>query len=81
MSLQNQEPVYPSLLKVKPKDDEVKDLKYKAEKHEFENILKSLEIDNDYYEKKYKSINKKKIYTSKLEILAGASRAVVAGVL
>ena len=47
----SQEPVYPSLLKVKTKDDEIKDLKYKAEKHDYENILKSLEIDNDYYKK------------------------------
>ena len=75
------EPVYPSLLKVKTKDDEIKDLKYKTEKHDYENILKNLEIDNDYYKKKYKSINKKKIYNSILEILAGASGVVVGSTL
>ena len=32
------------LLKVKTKDDEIKDLKFKTEKHNIENILKSLKI-------------------------------------
>ena len=75
------EPAYPSLLKVKTKGDEIEDLKYKTEKHDYENILKSLEIDNDYYKKKYKSVNKKKIYISILEILAGASGVVVGSTL
>ena len=80
---QNQESPYPilpnevSILKVKTKDDKIEDLKYKAEKHDYENILKSLEFDSDYYKKKYKSVNKKKIYISVLKILAGASGVVV----
>ena len=41
----------PEMLK-KTKDDEIKDLKYKTEKHDHENILKSLKIDNEYYKKK-----------------------------
>ena len=65
---QYHEPVNPAILKVKTKHVERKDLKYKAEKHDHENILKSLEIDNDYYEKEYKSVNKTKIYISILEI-------------
>ena len=32
------------LLKMKTKGDEIKDLKYKTEKHDDENILKSIEI-------------------------------------
>ena len=60
-----------NLLKVTTKDDEIKELKYKTEKHDHENILKSLKIDSDYYKKKYKSLNKKKIYITILEILTG----------
>ena len=37
----------PELLKMKTKDDESKDLKYRAEKHDHDNILKSFKIDND----------------------------------
>ena len=81
MNRQNQEPAYPSLLKVKISDDEIKDLKFKAGKHDYENILKSLEIDNYYYKKKYKSVNRKKIYISILEILAGESGVVVGSTL
>ena len=50
----------PELLKIKTKDDEIKALKYEAEKHDFENKLKSLKIYNDYYRKKNRSSNKKK---------------------
>ena len=49
------------LLKIKTKDDQLKELKYKTEKHDFENILKSLKNDNESYKKKYKSLNKKNI--------------------
>ena len=69
------------LLKITTKDDEIKTLKYKTEKHDYENILKSLKIDNDYYKKKYNSINKKKVYISVLEILSGASGVVVGSTL
>ena len=37
----------PELLKIKTRDDEIKNLKYQTEKHDFENILKSLKIDNE----------------------------------
>ena len=39
----------PELLKIKTKVDDIKDLNYKSEKHDHENILKSLKIDNEYY--------------------------------
>ena len=51
----------PELLKLKTKDDQLKKLQYRTEKHDHENILKSLKIDNEYYKKKYISLNKKKI--------------------
>ena len=40
------------LLKIKTKDDQLKELQYKTEKHDHENILKSLKVDNEYYKKK-----------------------------
>ena len=51
----------PEILKIKARDDEIKNLKYQTEKHDHENILKSLKVDNEYYKKKYKSLNKKKV--------------------
>ena len=66
-NLKDQDGVYSNLmkdaalLKVKTKDDEIKELKYKAEKHDYENILKSLKIDNEFYKKKFKSLSKQKI--------------------
>ena len=48
----------PELLKIITKDDEIKDLNYKTEKHDHENILKSLKIDTEYYTEKYYSSNK-----------------------
>ena len=36
------------LLKIKTKDDEIKDLGYKTEKHDHENIFKSLKTDIEY---------------------------------
>ena len=50
----------PELSKIKTRDDEIKNLKNQTEKHDHENILKSLKIDNENYRKKYKSLNKKK---------------------
>ena len=40
------------LLKIKTRDDEITNLKYQTEKHDHENILKPLKVDNDYYKKK-----------------------------
>ena len=66
----------PELLKIKTRDDEIKNLKYQTEKHDHENILKSLKIDNEYYKKKYKSLNKKKILLIITEILIGSGSAI-----
>ena len=39
----------PKLLKMKTRDDQLKDLRYRSEKHDYENIIKSLKIDNEYF--------------------------------
>ena len=66
----------PELLKIKTKDDQLKELQYSTEKHDHENILKSLKADNENYKKIYKSLNKKKILLIITEILVGTSSAV-----
>ena len=75
--------VYPNLktddvelLKIETKDDQLKELQYKTEKHDFENILKSLKNDNESYKKRYKSLNKKKILLIVTEILIGSGSAI-----
>ena len=66
----------PELLKIKLKDDQLKELQYKTEKHDFENILKSLKNDNESYKKKYESLNKKKVLLIITEILIGSGSAI-----
>ena len=66
----------PELVKIKTRDDEVKNLKYQTEKHDHENILKSLRIDNEFYQTKYKSLIKKNILLIITEILVGTGSAV-----
>ena len=65
----------PELLKIKTRDDEVKELRYKSERHDHENILRSLKSDNESYKKKYKSLNKKKVLLLITEILVGSGLA------
>ena len=64
------------LLKIKTKDDQLKELQFKTEKHDHENILKSLKNDNESIKKKYKSLNKKKILLIITEILVGSGSAI-----
>ena len=45
----------PELLKIKTRDDEIKNIKYQQEKHDHEKHLISLKSDNESYKKKYKS--------------------------
>ena len=66
----------PELLKIKTRDDEIKNLKYQTEKHDHENILKSLKVDNDYYKKKYKNLNKKKVLLIITEVLVGSGSTI-----
>ena len=44
------------------KDDTIRYLQYKTEKHDHEYILKSLKIDSEYYKRKYKNLNQKKVF-------------------
>ena len=62
------------LLKTKTRDDENKNLKYQTEKHDFENIIKSPEIDDEYYKKKYKSLNRVLLFIT--AILVGTGSAI-----
>ena len=64
------------LLKIKTRDDEIKNLKCQTENHDHENILKSLKVDNEFYKKKYKSLNKKKVLLIISEILIGSGSAI-----
>ena len=66
----------PELLKIRSKDDQLKELQYRREKHDFENILKSLKSDNESYKKKYKSLNKKKVLLIVTEVLIGSGSAI-----
>ena len=64
------------MLKIKTQDDELKNLKYQTEKHDHENILKSLKTDNEYYKKKYKNLNKKKVLLIIAEMLVCSASAI-----
>ena len=48
MTYQNLKIQDATFLKKTTKDEKTKDLKYKTEKHDQENILKSLKVDNEY---------------------------------
>ena len=61
---------------MKTRDDEIKDLRHKSEKHDHEKILKSHKIDNEYYKKKYKSLNKKKVILAITETLLGSGSPI-----
>ena len=52
---------YTTLLKITTKDDQLKELQYKTEKYDHENLLKSFKIDNEDFRKKYRNLNKKKV--------------------
>ena len=38
----------PELLKIKTKDDQLKEVQYRQERYDHENILKPLKVDNEY---------------------------------
>ena len=62
----------PELITTKTKDDEIRDLKYKIENHDHQNLLKSLKIDIEYYKKKYNILNKKEVFMIVSENLFGS---------
>ena len=61
----------PSLLKIKTIVDEIKNLRNQTEKHDLEKLLKSMKIDNEYFKKKNKCLNKKKIILIVSDLLIG----------
>ena len=65
----------PELLEIKAKDDQLKELQYKTEEHDHENILKSFKIGNEYYKKKYKNSNEKVLLII-TEILIGSASTI-----
>ena len=71
-NLKNEDPT----LKITTKDDQLRELQFKTEKHDHENILKSPKIDTGYYEKNYKSLNKKKFLLIITENLIGSGSAI-----
>ena len=66
----------PELLKIKTQSDEIKNIKYQTERYDHENLLKGLKVDNEYYKKKYKNLNKKKVFLYITGILIGSASAV-----
>ena len=68
--------IRPELPKMKTKDEEIKDLKYRSKKHDHEKILKSLKFDNENFKKKYKTLNKKKVILVITEILIGSGSVI-----
>ena len=66
----------PELLKIKTRDDEIKNLKYQTEKHKYENILKTFKAEDEKYKKIYKSLYKKKILLIITELLIGSGSAI-----
>ena len=67
----------PEMLKIKTKDDQLKELQRKTEKHYHEIILKSLY----YYRKNYKSLSKKQIFLNLCEFLFGSSSTIISPTL
>ena len=63
----------PDLLQLKTRDHEVKNPKYQTENYNHAIIWKSLKIDIEYYKKKCKSLNKKKVFIIITEILTGSA--------
>ena len=66
----------PELLKKETRYDGIKNSKYQTEKHDPENILKSLKIYKEYIEIKYKSLNKKKVIIIITEFLFGRASTI-----
>ena len=69
------------LLKIRIKDDEIKDSKNKTEKHNKKNILKSLKLENECYEKKNNSLIKKEVFLFITGILIGSGSAITSSTL
>ena len=76
MAYQNLKNEDPTLLQITTKDGEIKELKYRTEKDDHGNVLQSFKTDKEYYKKKYKSLNKKKVLLIITENLLGSRSAI-----
>ena len=63
-------------LEIETKNDQLKKLQNKIEKHDHENILKSLKIDNENYKTKYKPLDKKKVLLIITETIIGSASTI-----
>ena len=54
----------------------MKELPYKTDKRDLENVLKSLDIDNEYYRRKHKSLNKKEVLFIITEVFMGSASTI-----
>ena len=52
---------YTELLRKKSKYAEIKESRFETEKHDYENVFKSLNFEIEYFRKKYKKLIKKNI--------------------
>ena len=68
-------------MKIKTRDDEIKNLKYQAKKDDHERIFKSLEIDIDYFKKEHKNLYKKKVLLNFTEFFSGSRSAISSSTL
>ena len=71
----------PELFKVTTKDEQLKKVQIKTEKHDHENVLKSLRMNNEFFRKKYNSSNKKKVLLIITEILITGGSTVTSSTL
>ena len=69
------------MIKIKTRDDEIKNLKNQTEEHNHENILKQPKFDNELYKKKYRSLNKKKVVLKITEMLIGSRSRITSSTL
>ena len=72
--------IEPELLKVET-NDEIEELKYRTQKHDHQELLKTPQIDNNFCRKKYKSKNKKKILMVITEVLIGSASTISSSTL
>ena len=73
--------IEPELKKLKTRHDEITILKNQTEKHDYENILKTLNFDTQFYENKNKSLTEKKVLLIITELLRGSASTIISSTL
>ena len=71
----------PELLKIKRRGDKIKNLKYQTEKQDHEKLYKRPKNDNEYYKKKFKTLNKKNVLIIITENLIGSASSISSSTL